>query len=465
MEPAQILLRERRPLETPPSETPASLPQHTWTPLTRLAFRIAFFYFLCFLSLSDTTLLNLIPVAGGWISEVITWPSVQLTLWIGHHIFHLTGIAAVPHETGSGDTALDWIQASLFILFALLGGLLWTAIATLRGSRRTQYQTLYAWLRFLLRLYLAMQMFDYGLDKLFPSQMAPISIAILNETVGQTSPMTLLWSLIGLNPIYESICGAAEILGGVLFLFRRTALLGALLSAFVLTNVVLYNFFFDVPVKLFAANLLLASLFVVLPDVPALYRFFWLHQPAAPCGVWVPPASRKAFRVATRTVEIIFVVFFVAVLPSLTFMGWNDNRAAANAQSPLLGAWHLDPIHPATGSFLTPEGLPASDLYIDTPVRAFTRSTDGVLWRTELEPNFAQHTLQVSLWTRPRITYSWQMPDPNHLTLTSLPPEKPDPKARPFTPDTLTFTRTPIPSHYPLLDRGFHFINEWGLER
>jgi hypothetical protein len=30
---------------------------------------------------------------------------------------------------------------------------------------------------------------------------------------------------------------------------------------------------------------------------------------------------------------------------------------------------------------------------------------------------------------------------------------------------TLTFTRIPLPAQYPLLTRGFHFINEWGVER
>ena len=34
-----------------------------------------------------------------------------------------------------------------------------------------------------------------------------------------------------------------------------------------------------------------------------------------------------------------------------------------------------------------------------------------------------------------------------------------------FTPAELSFTSTPVPDHYPLLDRGFHFVNQWGLER
>jgi len=242
----------------------------------------------------------------------------------------------------------------------------------------------------------------------------------------------------------------------------------------VLANVVLYNFFFDVPVKLFAVNLLVASLFVVLPDLGALFQFFWLHQPAAPSGVWVQPISRRWQRITLRTVEIIFAVVFLGVLPILVGMGWRETRADARVPTPLFGAWHLDPAHPASGPFLTPEGLPASDLYVDSSIRAFTRSTDGALWRTELDTKTSARTVEVSMITRPTVTYAWQMPDPDHLTLTSLSPEvpKPDPKAKsdrkpasPFTPEILSFTRTPIPDHYPLLDRGFHFVNQWGLER
>ncbi len=448
----------------------------SWTPLSRLAFRIAFIYFFCFLFLyGNGSIFEIIPVVGGWINNLLTWPMNHVAVWTGHHVFHLTGVAATWHPTGSGDTTLNWILNGLFVFFALVGGLLWTAIATLRGSCRTEYQTLHAWLRFLLRLTVGLFMVGYGLSKVFPMQMAPISIAILNEPVGQTSPMTLLWSLIALNPIYESICGVAEVIGGTLILFRRTALMGALFSAFVMSNVVLFNFFFDVPVKLFALNLLLAELFIVLPDIKPLFNFFWRHQPAALVGVWIPLATRRGFRIATRTVEIIFVALLLVVFPVLTGIGWNRQRIDSKTQSPLVGAWHLDSIHPATGSFITSAGLPATDFYVDTVHRAFTRSTDGALWRTYLQIKPADHTLTVHPNPMGRaVTYTWRMPDPDHLILTSLPPKKPksNPKAKAdgksapaFTPDVLTLTRTPIPSHYPLLDRGFHFVNQWGLER
>ena len=465
---------------TAPAPVPEATPHPLhWTPLSRFAFRIAFLYFFCFIfCFGNGTIFSIFPWIGGKIDTVLTWPFDNLAEWTGQHIFHLTGLAAQWHPTGSGDTNLNWILDGLFVVFALTGGIVWTVVAELRPAtrfpRRKEYQTLSAWLRFGLRLTCGFFMLNYGLAKLYPFQMAPISIGILNEPVGNMSPMTFLWALIGMNPIYEMVCGFAEALGGLLLLFRRTALAGALLSAFVMSNVVLYNFFFDVPVKVFAANLLMACLFVVLPDIGPLYSFFVLHRPAAPAGIWIPPTSREWTRITMLVVEIAFCAAFVILLAVFDGIGWFHNQAAIRTQTPLIGAWKLDSTHPATGSFITGEGLPATNLYIDTAVRAFTRASDGALWRTYLHVDPKMHTVEINDFPTPGTTYSYQMPDNDHLILTSTPPEKPkpDPKAKapakpepPFTPAVVALTRIPIPSHYPLLDRGFHFVNPWGLER
>jgi hypothetical protein len=37
--------------------------------------------------------------------------------------------------------------------------------------------------------------------------------------------------------------------------------------------------------------------------------------------------------------------------------------------------------------------------------------------------------------------------------------------AKNFKSSALALVRVPVPMHYPLLDRGFHWVNEWGLER
>jgi hypothetical protein len=472
-------------LSTPVSATTTAAPA-PWSPLTRVGFRIAFLYFFCFLFFdSNGTLLRIFPVVGAWIQAQLNWPFNQLSEFTGQHLFHLTGIAAHWHPSDSGDTTMNWIQNGLLLVFSLAGGILWTVLALLRGNRRPRqtqhYRTLHAWLRFLLRLTCGMFMVTYGLIKVFPFQMPPPSLAVLNEPVGNLAPMTFLWNLIGLNPVYEIVCGSAELLGGILLLYRRTALTGALFSAFVMANVVLYNFCYDVPVKLFAANLLLGCLFLALPDARAMLRFFWSHNSAAPTAVWVPPASRRAGRIAILVTEIVFAVSFLVVQPIFITIGWHQVQAAIRTSSPLLGAWHLDATHPASGAFLDPEGLPISDLYVDPSTRAYTRSTDGELWLSSVNLDPKKHTVRISCYFISAPTnYAWQLSDPNHLILTSLPPDappnapKPDPKhksapparpAAPFTPAILTLTRTPTPAHYPLLERGFHFISEWRYER
>jgi hypothetical protein len=71
-----------------------------------------------------------------------------------------------------------------------------------------------------------------------------------------------------------------------------------------------------------------------------------------------------------------------------------------------------------------------------------------------------KHTLQLFCVGHegPPPIYAMSQPDPTHLVLT---PTGKDAKND----GTLTLARIPLPTHYPLLDRGFHFVNEWGLER
>jgi hypothetical protein len=416
-----------QPLVDPPAGAPSTAASAVWSPLTLIGFRIAVIYFLCFVFISrDGTIFGLFPHVGRWIGIVLLWLPDHASVWVGQHVFHLTGLAAHWQPTGSGDSSLNWIEAGLYLAVALIGGLVWSLFVEFRRQPRTEYATLLAWLRFLLRLTCAYFMLLYGFSKVFPLQMPPISIGILNEPVGNMSPMTMLWSLIGLHPLYEMICGLAEVIGGVLLLFRRTALLGALVSAFLTATIVLYNFFFDVPAKIFAANLLLGCLFLALPDARALFRFFWTHQSAAPSAVWFPPASRRWYLITLRIVEIVFTFGFLIYCPIFMGRNWRQTEIVSHTYSPLLGAWMLDAVHPATGAFIDGHGTPATDLYIDTVQRAYTRSVDGVLWGLRVDAK--ADTLQVFPFGRPPMRYSWQLPDPDHLILTTVPP--PAPKIR-----------------------------------
>ena len=444
----------------PSTDMPTVPTPRRWSLATRLAFRFSFAYLLIYaLCCGNATLWEVIPFhVGEHLEDWTSWPFLHGARWLGQHLFHLTGIGANFQDTGSGDTILSWIAVGIMLAVAIVLTLLWTALAELRNPARRSlaYPRLFFWFRLIIRLTLGVAMINYGLAKLFPLQMAPPSLAVLNEPLGNTSPMTMLWTLIGLNPVYEMICGAAEVSAGILILFRRTGLLGELLTAFLATNIVLYNFCYDVPVKLYAAHLVLMSIALIVPDMPTLFNFFFLHRPCTPIDGWVKPARRYGLRAET---VCVVVVLLIAALPRAFQLqsAYAKQLITQRNPPPVTGQWHLSS---ATKPFLTGDGVPLTDIFFEPTGRVMLRSSDGVLWRAGAHLDDKKHTLQLFHQGSdgPPPVYSLTQPDPTHIVLTPAGKEA-------KTAGTLTLVRVPLPSHYPLEDRGFHFVNEWGLER
>jgi hypothetical protein len=452
------------PIPDPSFQTPATSDMPTvptprrWSFGTRLAFRFSFCYLMIYaLCCANATLWEVIPFhIGEHLENWTSWPFFHGAQWLGQHLFHLTGVGAKLHDTGSGDTILNWIAVGIMLAVAILLTLIWTAFAELHSPARRSlaYPRLFFWFRLTMRLTLGVAMIGYGLSKLFPLQMPPPSLAVLNEPLGNTSPMTMLWTLIGLNPVYEMICGAAELTAGILILFRRTGLLGELLTAFLATNIVLYNFCYDVPVKLYAAHLVLMSIALIIPDMPSLINFFFLHRPCKPIDGWVKPARRYGLRVETICVV---VALLLAVLPQAFQLrnGYAQQLISQRNPPPLTGQWHLAT---ATKPYITGDGLPTTDIFFEPSGRTMLRDSATVLWRAYAKVDDKKHTLFLATEANDPVTYAMTQPDPTHLIL------KPTGDAA-KTAGTLTLVRVPLPSHYPLEDRGFHFVNEWGLER
>lgn len=430
----------------------AEMVPEAWSLPARIAFRFSFIYLMLYMfcngNVTVFTILQPFPKVESWIGRQLFLPLAELTRWWAVRVLHLTGMAATWHHDGSGDTLLNYLLCVTFLAVAVVGTVAWLAL----DRRRPHYATLYAWLRFFLRLNVGMGMLQYGFYKVFPIQMQPPNLAVLNEPLGQTSPMTLLWTLLGLVPAYERICGAAEVLGGLLILFRRTALAGALISAFVMTNVLLYNCFFDVPVKLYAFHLLLMACFVMLPDLRPMWDFFVMHRDTRLAGVWVPPAARPRMRVAMTVIEGAFLLGAV-----VGYIKFDRDRYSAYSASlrpaPILGLWTLDE---GSAMPMTIGGVPWRDISIDNLTRGMARSTDGQLWRMYLTYDERAHTLgMVSRGGSGAVKYTWQTPDANHMLLTTTGKSS----------MTLAFHKVPTPAQYPLLTRGFHLVSEWGYER
>lgn len=109
--------------------------------------------------------------------------------------------------------------------------------------------------------------------------------------------MGLLWTFMGHSPVYQAFAGSVEVLGGLLLLWRRTTTLGALVCVGAMANVVMLNFGYDVPVKLFSSHLLLVAMVLAGLDAPRLWGV--LVQGRAVPAREVPPVldGRRGRRV------------------------------------------------------------------------------------------------------------------------------------------------------------------------
>ncbi len=186
-----------------------------------------------------------------------------------------------PQPTGSGDTLLNYIQLGVFFTISLLSAGIWSLVD--RG--RTNYERLLYWLFVVLRYYLAAVLIGYGFAKIFKTQFPFPSEHRLYQSYGDSSPMGLLWTFMGYSTVYNVFIGLSEAIGGALVLFRRTRLIGAMVIIAVMSHVVILNFAYDVPVKLFSTHLLVMSIFLILPDLTRLVNFFILNEAIEPLPV------------------------------------------------------------------------------------------------------------------------------------------------------------------------------------
>jgi hypothetical protein len=311
-------------------------------------------------------------------------------------------------------------------------------------------------------------MFRDGIFKVFPLQMSRPSLSVLNEPLGQTSPMSLLWTLVGLKPSYQIISGSLETACAILLLFRRTALIGTLLSIILMANVVLLNFCFDVPVKL-GAMLILAALLVLLwPDFHSLFVFFWKQISIALHSEWRPAFESRIGRRTATALEIAYLLMAVQFLVPSSYRAAVQEATAVRAPSALSGEWRVDSatmvVNGQAGDapVLTAEGVPMTALYLEPDGRAMARSEDGRLWRAGATVNEAQHTLILYSGyfqgTRFNAKYTYAQLDGNHLRLNPVGDQR-------AAESTLSLTRVPLANSYPLLQSHFHWVQEWALDR
>lgn len=238
--------------------------------------------------------------------------------------------------TGSGDTLGAWIWLLCNLVLALVGASVWTAA----DRRPRSYVRGRALLRVALRYYLASSLLSYGLVKIIKVQFpfpGPSSLAV---PYGQSSPQGMLWRFMGYSTPYNVFTGLAEVLGAVLLFHRKTTTLGALVIAGVMTNVVMLNFCYDVPVKIFSTHLLVMALVLAQPDATRLLNVLVLNRAAEPAKLDGPVRSRRT-RIVLGVLKLAVVAACIGFPLSNAIEGY-DKWGDGAPKPPLHGTYLLE---------------------------------------------------------------------------------------------------------------------------
>lgn len=279
--------------------------QH-WGLSTKVAFRFAFIFILSFIFFKNNGAFSVLA----YVVKPFVEPIRGLTHWFAQTIVGYKYSYDV-FTNGSGDTSYDWMLTLLLLVIAILGTIIWSLL----DRKRQSYNSCYYWLTVLVRYYIAFMLINYGAIKLIHAQMPPPGLNRLMQPLGEFSPMGLAWTYLGYSKGFNVFVGMMEIMAGLL-LFRRTMVLGALVTLAVSINIMSVNYFFDVPVKLISTALFLLSLFLLLPYLQSLFGFF-LQGKSAQIPVMERPSYNK--RWVNKTIVIVKIVVLLVFLLQQVF--------------------------------------------------------------------------------------------------------------------------------------------------
>ena len=417
-----------------------------WGPGKLILFRFVFVYLVLYIFPFPFNMIPGLDAVSKYYDELWKPP----VTWVGKHLFHVTVTVAT---NGSGDTTFNYVQVFCYFTIAVFGAAIWTVL----DRKRTSYRALYQALRFCVRYSLATTMITYGSYKVIKSQFPNPSLDRLIQPFGDASPMGLLWTFMGASESYNIFTGAGEVLGGLLLTTRRTTLLGALVSFGVLSHVTMLNFSYDVPVKLFSLHLLVMSLFLIAPDLGRITRLFLLNGAVEPIALEPLMGRRWVDRTAV-VVRTILVFGFLG----MAFYNADQGRktyGGLSPRSPLYGIWTVE------------------EFEVDGKVRP-PLLTDNNRWRRVVFDHPKMVTIQLMSDRRQR--YMLDLDTGNKMmTLskgkepagkTPLTYEQPEPGAIALE-GTLdgqkirAKLRRNDHTEFLLINRGFHWINEFPFNR
>ncbi|WP_280356128.1 DoxX family protein [Nocardia otitidiscaviarum] len=194
------------------------------------------------------------------------------------------------------------------------------------------------WAHTAVRVLLSLAMIAFGMVKVVPTQFITFTLpGAMLVPLGDSSPSGMLWKFMATSTPYTVITGAVEVLGGLLLIFRRTTLLGALISAVALVQVSILNLSYGVPVILTPLLMLAMALVVALPWWSRLLDVLIRNRDSS--ALPEPPAAGRRRRRAGTLAHLAAAAVVIAAMGANGIRNYHDYTERI---SPLDGVWAVD---------------------------------------------------------------------------------------------------------------------------
>ncbi|WP_415370842.1 DoxX family protein [Patiriisocius sp. Uisw_047] len=400
-----------------------------WKFMNKLIFRFIFTYIVLYILLLFLSL---------FLEGLLRWFADNFLNW---------GADFKMESTGSGDRAFDYVRLGFNLFLTATIVLIWSVI----DHQRKSYNKLFYWFQVIIRFTLIFAMLLYGLVKVFKGQFADHSLERLLQTVGDMSPMGLAWTFMGHSLYYNIFIGFAEILGGILLIFRKTVTLGSLIIIGVMSNVLMMNLTYDIPVKLVSAHLVFMAMVLLLANGQRTFDFFFKNKIIEKVEYYFPLKNRtlKSIILISKRFLVILVIGIVILQIFIRFRAQEQLKE----KSDFYGIWEtqrfvkdMDTIPP-----LLDDTYRWRYLIVDEKRKAIIKKMTDSLERYQFEIN---SDLKEVIFRRVNDSiphrFSYTFTNPQQLELNGS-----------LDGDSLfiQFNRKPK-SDFRLINRKFHWVNE-----
>jgi len=269
-----------------------------WTPLQKIALRFSFLFFV----------LQSFPLQPSFYRDLfhIKWASFV------PDIFNLA--TYTPHFFDAESTLLDWL---LIAIVSVLGAFLW------RKTGKFTEDTLFYYLRVLIRFRLAAALLTLGFIKFFPLFAPEPSLSHLNTGYGYFAHWKHLYLSLGVAPAYLSFLGTVELITAFLLLFRKTSFLSVVFIIPFYGNVLLANFAYEGKGYVFVLFLLSLSFVLFLYDFRRFISLVVFHKQTNPAFLNHQGFQRIDQRLK-RSLKLGFALLFIGFYGGKTYALYAD---------------------------------------------------------------------------------------------------------------------------------------------